>query len=608
MNMTSIARQLLSLILVSALTTVSGCQSPLFRGQSPDIEPLVEEDESLPLVGDLTTPSGMHPIALHGVGLVARLADTGSDPPPSVERDVLLDEMHTHDTANSQQVLASKKTSLVIVRGYLPPGVQKGDRFDIEVVCPANSETTSLQGGWLFQSRMREMAVLNNSVHRGDIDGLAGGDVLVDAVFGDHEDPQALRRGRVLGGGVSMTTRKLGLVLRDDEASVRASSMIGNSINNRFFHYDRGQRQGVAKPINSNFIELAVPPRYRNNVGRYMLVVRSLAVGESAADRVLRLKQLEARLLEPTTASSAALQLEAIGKDAQSVLRIGLQSRDPEVRFYAAEALAYLDDQDAAAALGQAAASERAFRWHALTALSTMDHVSAYDVLSELLNHPSAETRYGAFRAMQVRNPRDPVVRGEILGDSFAFHQVGSSAEPLVHFAHARRPELVLFGHNQLVTPPKFLLAGRRLMIKRHDDQQLKIIRFEPGMEDQVVTCPNNLAALIHAMVDLGARYEDVYEAVRAAKAGGYLESRLAVNARARTGRVYRRETELAEPESSRFAVSNPLPELFQDRLEDRREPTGDDDFSESSGEPLDDERGWFDRMKGWFAPASAAE
>ena len=70
-------------------------------------------------------------------------------------------------------------------------------------------------------------------------------------------------------------------------------------------------------------------------------------------------------------------------------------SPDPQVQFYSAEALAYLDRREAAEPLGKAAHIP-AFRSQALTALSVMRDPAAYDQLRELLAVPSAETRYGA--------------------------------------------------------------------------------------------------------------------------------------------------------------------------------------------------------------------
>ena len=94
------------------------------------------------------------------------------------------------------------------------------------------------------------------------------------------------------------------------------------------------------------------------------------------------------------------MQLEAIGSEGAETLLKGIQSNDPEVRFYSAEALAYLDRREAAEPLGQIAREQPAFRVFALTALSAMQDFSAYEQLRDLLSLPSAETRYGAFRSL----------------------------------------------------------------------------------------------------------------------------------------------------------------------------------------------------------------
>src|SRR5690606_8064246 len=153
------------------------------------------------------------------------------------------------------------------------------------------------------------------------------------------------------------------------------------------------------------------------NLARYIRVIRSLAINESQADRAQRLILLERMIRDPASASSAALQLEAIGKEGIPILKKALALNDPEVRFYAAEALAYLDEPDCTKALRDAAELEPAFRWHAITALASMDDLSAYEALNGLLHVNSAETRYGAFRALRKRNPNDPLLKGT------AFHQ-----------------------------------------------------------------------------------------------------------------------------------------------------------------------------------------
>ena len=88
-------------------------------------------------------------------------------------------------------------------------------------------------------------------------------------------------------------------------------------------------------------------------------------------------------------------------------------SDDPEVRFYAAEALAYLDVTEAVDPLAKVVRDEPAFRVNALAALSAMDDGAAYEALRTLLSAKSAETRYGAFRAMTAMTPNDSLLVGE---------------------------------------------------------------------------------------------------------------------------------------------------------------------------------------------------
>ena len=71
-------------------------------------------------------------------------------------------------------------------------------------------------------------------------------------------------------------------------------------------------------------------------------------------------------LAEPTTARRAALQLEAIGKDGVPGLREGLTSPHPEVRFYSAYSLAYLDDSTCATELSNLARQFPEFRYLSL--------------------------------------------------------------------------------------------------------------------------------------------------------------------------------------------------------------------------------------------------
>jgi flagellar basal body P-ring protein FlgI len=520
------------------LTALVGCSGPFIRSQSP--EPEIEMPTAK-LVGDFAVPYGMHPVKVESIALVTNLPGTGSDPEPGGPRDELLSEMRAYGVDHPAKVLSSGTSSLVLVRGYLRPGIQEGDHFDVEVRVPSRSGTTSLRGGWLMETRMSEMAVLKGTLHEGSVLAKAHGPLMVDP-SAERKDDNHVAAGRalVLGGGRVLKSRPLALVLKPDHRSIAVSSQIGAVVNRRFHTYVGGTKKGVANPKDDQHVELIVHPRYKDNVERYMQVLRAIALKESASQQMARLGLLERQLLDPITAATAALRLEAIGKEGVSVLKAGIKSADPEVRFYAAEALAYLDDKEAAAPLAEAARDVPAFRAYALAALSAMDDFAAYEGLRGLLDLPSNETRYGAFRALWAMNEQDPLVRGERLSDQFSYHVLDTMGPPLVHVTRSYRPEVVLFGHDQRLQTPFVIEAGKDIIITGKDDR-VTAARFSANEPDQKRVVSTKVDECIRAIVELGGAYPDVVQALQQAKSKGALASRFAIDAVPSGGRRYDR-------------------------------------------------------------------
>ena len=134
--------------LVCGLLALCGCTAPSMRAQSPEEYSEILESKTK-LVGDVARPFGHTYVKVESAALATGLDGTGEDPAPSPLRAALLHELQTIGVQHPNQLLASPSTSLVVVRGYLPPGVRKGDRFDLEVQVPSHSETarrTSLDG------------------------------------------------------------------------------------------------------------------------------------------------------------------------------------------------------------------------------------------------------------------------------------------------------------------------------------------------------------------------------------------------------------------------------------------------------------------------------
>ena len=443
------------------------CTESSLRLQSNDaLDDVLSE---IVLLRGITDAFGGHPMEIQAIGLVANLDQTGGDPPPSGFRQMLLTEMQKRGVESPSYILASPTTALVLARAELPPGIQKGDRFDVEVYVPQeHAEVTSLRDGVMYEARLAEQAVAGGRLRQGKVLGLAQGSLLVDPAGDPSKRAGELRRGVILGGGVALDSRQIGLLIRPESQSVRTSAQVGAAINRRFYRTQRGIKAGVAVPKTDEYVELVIHPRYKDNIYRYVDVIRSIPVRETPAQRQLRMRYLGRRLMDPLTAADAALQLEAIGLDAEPVLLRGLESENEEVCFRAAEALAYLDRPAAAKACGDAVRKHPAFRAASLTALGSMDDPAARDQLVQLLGESSAEARYGAFRALRSMNSLDPLVRGEELGDVFSYHVLDTKGPAMVHVARSRRAEVILFGAEEQLQTPVILDAGKYIQVNGH--------------------------------------------------------------------------------------------------------------------------------------------
>jgi flagellar basal body P-ring protein FlgI len=556
--------------LLGSLTVSSACSwlgNGIMRSQSPE-----DKDEKKPtgrLVGDIAVPFGLYPVRVESIGLVTGLRGTGSDPAPSNRREALMEEMKIRGVENPNAVLASKNCSLVLVRGTMRPGIQKGDPFDIEVCVPPGSETTSLRGGYLLETRLGELGAMDDGMfHQGRIYGRAEGPVLVDPSVDPKKDRVMACRGRILGGGVALQSRPLAMVLSRKNQTVVNSSRVADAVNHRFHTYRNGLQIGMAKALNNEMIELQVHPRYKDNILRYVEVVRSLALVESSQQRMQRLTSLKKMLRKPETAPKASLQLEAIGSEGIPVLLAAVGSQDPEVRLYTAEALAYLDRTEAAQPLGELAFREPAFRIYALTALSAMQDYAAAEQLRGMLSSSSAETRYGAFRALTAMSIQDPLTADGNIGKDFSYYALDVEGPPMIHVTRSRKAEIAIFGKDQKFLTPLAVNAGNQIMITSHGSEEISVGRFAAGEADQKRVVSTKVDDVVRAVVELGGTYPDVVQALQEAKASGGLSGRFEVDALPEAGRTYQRTAgggdDITLTGSAEIKLSQPAPELFE--------------------------------------------
>ena len=110
-------RQVLCWMLGLAL---SGCQKLSLRSQNPDDDDVKPPETQF--VKDQVTVSGLHPITIESVGLVTNLDGTGGDPPPSMYRTMLINDMRKRGVANPNAVLQDPHKALVLISGCTSGG------------------------------------------------------------------------------------------------------------------------------------------------------------------------------------------------------------------------------------------------------------------------------------------------------------------------------------------------------------------------------------------------------------------------------------------------------------------------------------------------------
>lgn len=500
-------------------------------------------------IGDVAEPTGGPPVMVEGVGLVIGLQDTGSDPTPSWYRDKLLGELKRNPNLDAEAILASRKTSLVIVRGVIPAGVAPTDTWDVEISLPPGSTTTSLEGGFLMETELAMVGIASNGPMEGKPLAKAHGPVLT----GSANDPSDLKSGRVLGGSKSKQSRPYILYINERHQSGRMAKRLEDVVNMRFHQRGAGGQTGMSVAKSDKHLELKVPRHYHQNQIRYLQVIKSLRLTDTPELFEQRLADWGKELLDPKTSGAAAIKLESLGKNAADTLKKGLESPSPQVRFFSAEALAYLDDPTGVDELARAVEIRPEFRVFALAALAAMDQPAAMVRLRELLSKPDPQIRYGAFNALRTADPRDPYLgrvrvlqppprladaedemalqtAGELatprsralLEDPFELYVVDSDGPPMVHVSRSRRCEIVLFGRGMKLAPPVVLGGSGPLLLNASvNDPSIEITRIEAGQNgllEQTRTCPNDVVSVIRGIAQMGATYPQVVAILESAQ------------------------------------------------------------------------------------------
>jgi hypothetical protein len=514
-------------------------QKPATKTKKKEVPPKVDET-----IGDVANIFGRD-VKVEGVGLVIGLDGTGAEPAPSWHQKKLVDEMQKAGLEHPERLLNSVNISLVVVRAVIPAGVSTKDRFDIDIELTAASATSSLAGGFLMSTRLAQRV----TTKEGDKDDKVIATAMGPVMCGNQAKPNDPKVARVLGGGRVLNDALYLLSIKELRRSGKTSQLIENVVKQRFHQTQDGRNEGMVKAKTDSALELRVPKIYHHNQDRYHLVISHLSLVDNPNLRQERLRVWGKELLDPKRAGLAALKLEGLGPSAAPVLKEALGAPEDNVRYFAAEALAYLNDGDGAAVLYEMAKKKPEFRLFAFKALAAMDQAASLLKLRALMSEADSELRYAAFDALRTLDPTDPFLGRirvidpvaqpdmdemavPIVGqprkkpepppeDPFKLYVVDSEGPPLIHVSGNTRCEIVIFGKSQKMLTPIVLGAGGPLLLNASDgDEKVQICKITTKNLDapnNKVNCTLDLAQVLKEMANLGASYPDVVSVIHMA-------------------------------------------------------------------------------------------
>lgn len=531
------------------LMSISGCQSWFKKSKEEDssfvkdtkrIQEVMSDPDRPRLIGEVAGMAGIEVKIYESFGLVAGLPGTGGKVKPSEQRNIMLQEMRTKGVDTPEQILDDPTTALVKVRVFGNPGFTSGKILDVGIETSTECDATDLTGGKLFEARLREMAFVGGKLRSGSDQASATGELvqLPASYTRKNSDP---RTAVIVGGGRLLNNHPLSVLMATEYKHVLVVKEIEKALNKRFYYQDSYKQKFMAEGKNSAQIAITSVPKYRLDPAHFSNVILATGFNETEVERKERIQGCKRLLADRTTAKRAAAELEALGnQEAIDVLLEGLSSLDPEIRFYSAYSLAYLDRKESIPILVDIAKQEAAFRPLCLTGLTITEVDLAREYLVQLLQEREPELRFGAFLALRERNTGDPIVQGERLTKNTKLVIVPSST-PLLAPSLQETQELVLFGSTTPVKLNAKLIPTPFLTLTPERTNEIRITQRAYG-EMATVIVEANLTSVLRGLGSVDASYNDFIQTIDQLHNLNATPTPIAFNPRPVPGRIYNRE------------------------------------------------------------------
>jgi hypothetical protein len=533
-----------SAVLAGSLLALASC-SPQEKAapikavsRYPNIGPRKVPDFLEGSIYEYTEVTGTQSSPISAYGLVVDLHGTGNtDDIPTPIVNYMVKEMNIRGFGTSlmpefaqmspEAVLKDKRVTIVEAVGLIPPGIRKGDQFDVYVETLPQNSTTSLANGRLYQTDLAvNGADPQNPANKTRVYGFCKGPIFVNPAYVLNIDPlptgatkASLKTGVILNGGVSLVDRPIYLQLRVPENSLARA--IERRIGQRFGQQKWGD---VAAAKDEGMVALMVPPDYAGDWQHFVGICTHLYLGDSQDNPALaslRARQLADAAVEPDAPLQDIVYCwEGIGPRALPYIMPLLAGQTPAVTFAAARAGALVGDPTGACqqTLQQIAqASDSPFQLNAVQTLGLLPASHATnDILHGLLDSQQTLIRVEAYHIL-AKNADfriySKVVPVPDVNEKFILDIVPSAGAPLIYASRSGTPRLAIMGKTpRLSLPITFAALGNQLTISTDptDPERVVIFYRDPLKEEPVkVSSAPDIAELSARLSGMGPPDED---------------------------------------------------------------------------------------------------
>jgi len=421
-------------VVAVALLSFLGCGAPEQekKGIAP-YEPLSEITQDS-TIGSFSEAFSYNKIAVEGYGIVAGLNGTGSSECPPQIRTYLKKYILRNTPAsklNVDKFIDSSNTAVVHIYGTIPEAASKNQYFDLSVNALPGSQTTSLKGGWLYESNLKVAGGFGVTL---EVLATAKGPIYIDTL-GDAIGNE--KAGHVLAGGTAKQGYKVVLALKKPDFKI--ASLIRNRANERF-------GGNVAKAVSPGVLKLKIPQKYRSKKKRFLQILSATYLIQT--DEITKQRAAEAvrKLAVEPNKDQTEITIEAIGNQCLSKLAALLELSDPHIRLRAARCMLNLGSDQGLSTLRKIALDKTSpYRIEAMNAItSSASRNNASTLARSLLKDEDFTILKAAYE--QLRKLNDIAITQKLVGRNFYLEQIPVTKQKYILVYRSDQPRVVIFG------------------------------------------------------------------------------------------------------------------------------------------------------------------